>query len=517
MGAQVGLKPYDKGSRNPRVGAGRSPSQVVLSMWVRHQDILRNALSLLATTGLTSGLGFAYWDVAARLFTQSAVGYSDGAISVMTLLSWVGLFGLGTLLIGELPKRSGDRAGLISAAVIASGVGSLLLTLCFILIVPHFTSSFNDVTDSVSRAALLCAAVVLTAMTLVLDSATIGLLRGGLQLARNFTFVITKMITLVAAAVVMHSTFGIGIFMSWVAAIPVSLVPVAFYLWRNGYALIPRPDWQLLRSFGRSVLAHNWLNLAIQATPLLMPVIVASVLAPSVTAGFYVAWTIISLLYILPTHLSTVLFAVASGDPKSLAPKLRFTLRTSILIGTPAMAVLAFGAHFILSIFGTGYARVAAVPMELLALGYIPAIPRFYYIAVCRAVGKISRAAVVLTAFSVVEIVTAVFGCVRDGAVGLAVALLVVGVVEALVTLPAVVRAAQVRGRHRRAVSTPTGLEAAVEPLLAAGRHRVEADIRMRARQQAGLAVLMSLALPAPGTVPLVQDEQVEARKRHRV
>ena len=78
-------------------------------MWVQHRDILKNAISLLATTGLTSGLGFAYWDVAARLFSQRSVGYSDAAISVMTLLSWLGVFGLGTLLMGELPRRSGQR------------------------------------------------------------------------------------------------------------------------------------------------------------------------------------------------------------------------------------------------------------------------------------------------------------------------------------------------------------------------------------------------------------------------
>lgn len=518
MGAQMGLRPGDERSRNPRPVARWWPLNPILSTWERHKDILRNALTLLATTGLTSGLGFAYWDVAAKLFTQNAVGYSDGAISVMTLLSWIGVFGLGTLLIGELPKRQGrDRGGLITAAVIASGVGSLAMTVLFILIVPRFTSSFNDITDSLPRAAVLCAAVALTAMTLVLDSATIGLLRGGLQLTRNFTFVIVKMITLFGAAFLLHRTAGIGIFMSWAAAIPVSLVPVACYLWRHGEFLIPRPDWDLLRSFGRSVMAHNWLNLAIQATPLLMPVIVASALGPSVTAGFFVAWTIISLFYIVPTHLSTVLFAVASGDPKALAPKLRFTLRVSVLVGLPGMAVLALGAHFILSLFGAGYARVAAVPMALLALGYLPSIPRFSYIAVRRAAGKMSQAAVILTLFSAVEIGAAVFATERDGAVGLAWALLIVQMIEAFYTLPAVVRAALVRGRHRRDVRAPSAAETvAPEATTQIGRHRVEADVRMRARQQAGLAVLMSMALPPPGShLPLGEDEQVPAGRQH--
>jgi hypothetical protein len=39
---------------------------------------------------------------ATRTFTQQAVGYGSGAVSAVTLLGTVGMFGLGILLIGEL-------------------------------------------------------------------------------------------------------------------------------------------------------------------------------------------------------------------------------------------------------------------------------------------------------------------------------------------------------------------------------------------------------------------------------
>jgi O-antigen/teichoic acid export membrane protein len=481
-------------------------------MWQRHHDILKNAISLLATTGLTSGLGFAYWDVAARLFKQEYVGYAAAAVSVVSLLSWLGIFGLGTLLIGELPKRA-ESSGLIWAAVLASGLGSLLLAVAFVLIVPHFTHSFDDVTGSVARAALLCAAVALTAMTIVFDSATIGLLRGGLQLARNLTFVTVKMLTLVAAAELLHAAMGLGIFLSWVLAIPVSLVPIVIRLWRTRELVLPRPDWHVLRGLSRTIFAHNWLNLAIQAPTLLTPVLVASMLSPSDNAAFYAAWTICGVLFIVPTHLSTVLFAVASGDPEALAPKLRFTLRASIIIGIPGMAVLGFGAHFILSIFGAGYARVAAVPMQLIVLGYLPSLPKFYYIAVCRAVGKISRAAAVLTSFSVIEVAAVVVGCLRDGIIGLVVAMLIVIVIEAIVTLPAVAGAALRRGRHRRQGSETAipsvrdGTEREFELVPPATSRISEAERTWQSRQRESLAVLMSLSVPTLTSVlPIVSD-----------
>ena len=95
----------------------------VRDAWRRHQDLLSNASTLAATTGVTSVLGFAYWATAARLFSQQAVGYGAAAISAMTLLGTIGMLGMGTLLIGELPRRSA-RAGLVSAALLTCGLGS---------------------------------------------------------------------------------------------------------------------------------------------------------------------------------------------------------------------------------------------------------------------------------------------------------------------------------------------------------------------------------------------------------
>src|SRR5579859_5331352 len=94
-------------------------------MWRGNSDLLRNAGSLAATTGLTSVFGFVYWIIAAREFSAQAVGYGSAAISAMTLLGTIGMFGLGTMLIGELPRKRLNRGGLTTASIAASGLGSL--------------------------------------------------------------------------------------------------------------------------------------------------------------------------------------------------------------------------------------------------------------------------------------------------------------------------------------------------------------------------------------------------------
>ena len=410
MDAQIGIT-SERATGNIRLRPARwSPWALAKTTWLRHQDLLRNLLYLLATTGVTSSMGIIYWNVAARFFSQEAVGYATAAISAMTLISSLGIFGLGTLLIGDLPKRHGGWAGLISAAMLTAATGSLILALGFVLAAPHFTTHYYDIDGSVRAASLFCTGVVLTASSAVFDAAAIGLQRGGLQLMRNMTFVIVKMVTLIAVAIVIHYSSGISIFASWVAAIPLSLLFVARRFWFSRGPVLPRPDWAILRSLGRLLAAHNWLNLALQVPSLLAPVLVASLLTPATNAAYYVAMTMCTGLFILTTHMSTALFAVAAGDAKLISRKLRFALRVSLMLGIPGMAVLALGAHFILGEFGAGYAQVATVPMQLIALTFLPALPTSYYISVSRASGRLSRAATVVTCFAAVDVAAVVIG-----------------------------------------------------------------------------------------------------------
>ena len=89
------------------------------------------------------------------------------------------------------------------------------------------------------------------------------------------------------------------------------------------------------------------------------------------------------------------------------------------MIGLPAMAVLALGAHFALGIFGPSYAHSATVPLWLLILAYIPGLPKAQYIAVCRATGRVNQAAVLLTVAAGCELAAVVIGGKLGGLNGL--------------------------------------------------------------------------------------------------
>jgi O-antigen/teichoic acid export membrane protein len=462
-------------------------SSFVVALWRRNRDLLDNAGTLLGTTVVTAGLGFFYWAFAARLFDERSVGYAAATISAMTLLGTIGMFGLGTLLIGELPQRK-DPGGLVSAALITASLGSLVLGLGFALVAPHISSHLMGIGGTPGHVALFTAGVVVTAFTLVVDQGTIGIMHGGIQLARNAAFAVAKLLILPGTAFILHDALGTGITCSWVAGMVLSMVPVAARLKASGMPILSKPDWRLMQGLGKTALAHNWLNLSIAVPVLLMPVIVTATVSASANAAYYVAWMLAYFLYSVPTNLSTVLFAIAAADPEIIAGKLRFSLRLSFAFGIIGVAVLGLSSHLVLSIFGPGYARTAFLPLMFLLIGYFPIVPRSHYVAVRRAQGRIPQAAVVLTIGAAMEVAGAVTGAKLDGLVGLSAALLLVRIIEGAMTAPAVIRAVLAHGRTPATPVAETG--AGSPPGTAADKER----------QQAGITMLASLAASTAGS-----------------
>ena len=421
------------------------PSSKVRDLWQRNQDLLRNAGSLAATTGLTSIFGFVFSIVAVKMFTPNEVGWGTAAINAMQLFGTIGMFGLGTMLIGELPKRQRERGGLFAASLVTSGVGSAVLGLIFAVIVGLYFSDEHHlpgIGGTLGQVLLFVLGTCLTGATLVFDEGTIGLLRGGVQLWRNMALSAIKLAALPVAAFLLHDKFGVGLSFAYVIGIVGSMVPASIMLVRSGSRIIQRPDWQSLHRLLPVAVNHNWLNLAMATPSRIIPIVVTVVVGGKGGAVFYVTWMISSLLFMVPVHLGTVLFALASASPQLVAEKLRFVLRISLLIGLPVMAVLAIGAHFMLGIYNPEYAQLGTVPLLLLIIGYIPQMPRAQFIAVSRATNKVGQAAGLICFFASCEIASIFIGGKFGGLNGLSFAYLGVLVMEGLITAPTVLRAA---------------------------------------------------------------------------
>ena len=501
-----GLLRYQPSNSLPRVPSLASLGSVLR----RNQELLSNAGSLAATTGITSFLGFAYWFYAAKVFSADAVGAGAAAISTMMLLGTLGMFGLDTMLIGELP-RGGNRGGLIMASCIVSFVVSLVLGLGWSVISLAFGSDFVGINGTVGRMAVFSFGVGITGATLVFDAATIGLMRGGIQLSRNVAVSVAKMAALPAIALVLHDNYGVGIMLAWVIGMIVSLLPVAVMIRRGGGRVLHRPDWSTLWRLRKLALAHNWLNLAINIPGKLVLVLVAVVVSSSANGAFYMAVMISSFLTMIPQSLATVLFAVAASAPEKFAEKLRFVLRMSLVIGIPGGLLMGVLAHPILTAYGPSYG-IATGPLWLLIAGYLPNLSGITYIAVARAQGRFNQAAVMLTVFAALRMAALLVGGKLGGLYGLSYAMLAVLFVQSIVTTPSVLRIAYGRVTLRSAADSATTGELRL-------RTAERAEDRRR-QQEAGLGALLSLstraARPRTDALRAIPQRMVDGENRHR-
>jgi O-antigen/teichoic acid export membrane protein len=475
-----------------------------------NRDLLRNAGSLAATTGLTSVLGFGFWFVAAKHYTPAEIGYASSSTNTIALLGTIGIFGLGTMLIGELPKRR-ERGGLFAAALIASAVGSLILGFAFPVIATAFHAHFPEIDGTLPRLIVFAVGVMLTGATMVFDEGVIGLLRGGVQLWRNTAMSVIKVAALpVMGYLLVKDAYGTGIMVAFVIGTAGSLVPSVIQLKRGGSKIWHTPDWAELRRLFKVALNHNWLNLAIVAPARIIPVVVLFAVGETASGVFYIAWMLIAFLFMVPVHLSTVLFAIASASPELIAEKLRFVLRVSLLIGLPVMAALAIGAHFALGLFGSEYASMGTVPLWLLCIGYIPQMPKAQFIAVSRATNRVGRAAAMLCCTATCELVAIVIGGKLAGLNGLTFAYLCVLIGEGLLYAPTVLRAAYARTAAGSGAfpvvqgTRATGaMRPATGPLARVTGELVKLTGAMTAlpgapdRQETGLAALLALASAA--------------------
>ena len=88
--------------------------------------LYRNALLLITSSAVATGLGFFFWMVVARLYTETEVGFGAAIISAMSLLAALSRLGFGFTIIRFLPKAK-DPQQMINSCFTLSGIVSLAL------------------------------------------------------------------------------------------------------------------------------------------------------------------------------------------------------------------------------------------------------------------------------------------------------------------------------------------------------------------------------------------------------
>ncbi|MEC5199049.1 O-antigen/teichoic acid export membrane protein [Arthrobacter sp. PL16] len=419
--------------------AGRGTT-VTDASTVRHSS-LRSWFGLVLAKGAQTGAGFAFWIVAARATSDREIGLTVAAVSAVMICTQLAVLGAGSAVIvavgrGEPPAR------VLDAAFAIVGIAGTVLAVGYLVL----QSAVAPDTASVSILfwlTFLVAAVTGT-LVIVLDQALVALGRGATATLR---YTVGGGVSLGAAALVAWQAHGASadvLMACWTLGTTVACVVGAVQLRRLvGYR--PRPTFRSARR-GRPLLAvglPNQLLTLTERTPgLVLPLLLAHMVAPEAAAYWYPAWMMAWAAYTAPMLMGIVQFSEGVRDPGRLVANTWASLRWSLAVGGLAAAVLAILARPLLSLLGEQYADNSTDALRWLAAGLVAFTVLQAYNAVCRARGRYAEAIVVGLALGVALCASALSVADRGaGAMALSwVVVLTIGAVAVGLRLVAVLR-----------------------------------------------------------------------------
>ncbi|MEU3932704.1 lipopolysaccharide biosynthesis protein [Streptomyces sp. NPDC029044] len=353
-----------------------------------HDSLFKNAYFLMLSTGVSAVLGLGFWLVAARYYTEEAVGQGSAAIAAMRLLASI----TATTMIGAVVRfvpRAGRRTGrLVWGTYVASSLVVALAAAVFLLTLDAWGASYAPLGTPVAGAVFVAACVAWALLTLQ-DGVLTGLRKAEWVPAGNAVFSVGKLVLLAVFAGLLPV---LGIFVSWAVAIAFSTLPLGWLIFRR---LIPRQaeadrdkEPPRIKDMGRFLAGDSLGALFSLAMINLLPVMVAVRFSAAENGYFYVAYTVGGTMEFMAINMASSLTAHASHDPRQLADGVRGALRRMTLLLVPVVAVLVVFAPYILTPFSPDYAEHGSTVLRLLALGALPRVVVELYIGVLRVQGR---------------------------------------------------------------------------------------------------------------------------------
>lgn len=327
----------------------------------------RGSLILLVNTVSLAGFGFAFWALAAHMYTAAAVGTLSSITSGTGLLAEIASLGLPNTITRNIADAPNARQ-LVNVAVVATTLfGGLLCLATVVLAGPHLPAELH---------LGLRGGTSLLVTGFVVFTATGGLLQAGLVATRaSQTVAITNLIGSIAkvATLFLLARLGSsGLLIAYGLGIALTSLLSLFTLLRrlrHGDSHV-RPV-RLLQEH-LSMTAGNYGAMIMGILPSsVVPIEVLIVLGPADTARFTVAFMIAGFLNYIPSTVAQILFAEASRRGVYLSGQLRKALRGTYGLLLPPLVILVIGAPFVLRIFGAAYAAAGTGCLRVLALSSI--------------------------------------------------------------------------------------------------------------------------------------------------
>lgn len=328
-----------------------------------HESLLRNSVSLMASTGVLALSGFLFWIINARLFSTEEVGFATTLISAMNLISTLALVGFNASLVRFLPQNRRPNE-MINTALAIVTFTALALAAGFVVFIPLLSPKLALVQSSVLAIALFVLFCTLSTLNTLTDSVFLAHRRAHFILIINAIFSASRLVF----PFLLVSLGAIGIFAAAGIAQAIGLfVSIAVLMLYFGY-LPTRMDMtgiKTLTHYSIGTYAASSLNL-LPAT--VLPLIITARLGPAESAYYYICLMIANLLYVIPFATTRALFAEGSNTGHAFTTQIVRAAKLILTLMTPAILIVALTGHFFLGFFGAEYAAAGSSLLTLFAI-----------------------------------------------------------------------------------------------------------------------------------------------------
>jgi len=337
--------------------------------------LFANSIALLASSHITSVLGYVFWITCARGLSAGAIGMASIVISAMTVVAIIASTGFEPVLTRVLPGADPEeRSGLCGTALIVTAVVSGIAGVIGALLLPQ---RVHDTLGTGWLVGTLGAGAVGTALLLVINAALLGVRRAELTVVGGVAGSLARVIgiaalltsgLLVAAA---GTRAAHTIIVVWAASLLVSFALSAWLLARTTPGFRFRFGWIWLARL-RHGLAWDHVSMLAARMPGLTLPILASALFPAAQVGYMTMTLMLSAAFFaVSASVSNSLLAHCADSPERLREEARRAARLIGVLLVIPVVVTCILADKVLGLFGSDYADYAPL-LILLLVATIP-------------------------------------------------------------------------------------------------------------------------------------------------
>ncbi len=372
----------------------------------------RNSLFLIATAVSNALLGFVFWVLAARLYTESEIGVVSAAISASQMLAVFSGLGFGIGMIRFLPEEE-NKSLMINTVYTTTTIFAVFLVAVFVAGLGLWSPGLLEIRQDwlmMFFFFLFTISANLQVMQndvfIAFRSAHYNLIQSlitGLRIPLLFVFMGLGKVGIL-------SPFALGLFIAFI---------IANFLLRktyHQYRQFPSINTQIIKKISGFSLG-NYIGEGLKILPyLLFPMIIINVLNSEMSAYFYVAWMVALLFFQVAYCTNYSFLAEASYDQTSLRQQIIKVTRFIFPILVVAIVAVFFFGHQLLSLFGGSYSVEADVLVRILAISSLSVAINEIFIAIKRVEKNVKP---IIFVYGFVALVTVIGGSLLLKSTGL--------------------------------------------------------------------------------------------------